>query len=125
MRRTLTLALLAAVLAAGPAAAAGPPSPVSDCNLHSALTHHYTVAQLRLGLSTMPAYVKEYTDCYDVLQRTLLAQAAGTRTDAGSLGGSGSGGSLLPTPLIVVVALLALTASIFGVLEIRRRHGGH
>jgi hypothetical protein len=124
MRRTLALAVFAAVLGAGPAATAAPPSPVPDCNLHGKLTHRYTVAQLRRGLSTMPTYVKEYTDCYDVIQRTLLTQAASRRTDAGSVGVSRSGESLLPAPLIAALALLALAAAIFGLLAIRRRHGG-
>ncbi len=121
MRRTLALAVFAAVMAANPTATAAAPSPVPDCNLHSTLTHRYTVAQLRRGLSTMPAYVKEYTDCYDVIQRTLLAQVASRRTDAGSVGGPGAGGNLLPAPLIAVLAVLGLAASIFGFLEIRRR----
>jgi hypothetical protein len=124
MRRTLTLAVFVAVLAASPAAIADPPSPVSDCNLHGALTYRYTVAQLRHGLSAMPTYVKEYTDCYDVLDRTLLAQAASSRPIANSVGGSGSGSSMLPTPVIGALALLALLGSIFGALAIRRRHGG-
>ncbi len=124
MRRLLILAVFAAVQAAGPATAAGQPSPASDCNVHGSLTRHYTTEQLRRGLSTMPAYIKEYTDCYDVIRRTLLEQLGGRRTDAGSVGGSGSGGSLLPAPLIVVLGLLALAASVFGVLAIRRRHGG-
>jgi hypothetical protein len=124
MRRTLTLAAFAAVLAASPAAIADLPSPVSDCNLHGALTYRYTVAQLRHGLVTMPANVKEYTDCYDVLERKLLSQAASRRPDANSVGDPSSGGSMLPTSLIAVLALLALIASIFGAMEIRRRHGG-
>jgi hypothetical protein len=66
----------------------------------------------------MPADVKEYTDCYDVIQRTLLAQAGG---HGGGSGGSGSGGSFLPTPLLVVLIVLALGAVSFSVAAIRRR----
>jgi hypothetical protein len=67
----------------------------------------------------MPADVKEYTDCYDVVQRQLLAQIGGGH--GGGAGGSGSGGSFLPTPLLVVLILLGLGAVSFGVVAIRRR----
>lgn len=120
MRRTLALAVFAAVMAANPTATAAAPSPVPDCNLHSTLTHRYTVAQLRRGLSTMPAYVKEYTDCYDVIQRALL----GGIRPSGPSGGGGGGDSFLPTPVIVVLVLLALAAAGLGAVALRRRGGG-
>ena len=76
------------------------------------------MTELRGALTTMPADVKEYTNCYDVIQRTLLAQVGG---HGGGSGGSGSGGSFLPTPLLVVLILLGLGAVSFGAVAIRRR----
>ena len=87
LRLVAMLVLAGAVagpLASAPASGAAP-NPNADCNANSRLTAHYTPAQLRRALATMPADVKEYTDCYDVIQRTLLA-------DLGQLHGSGSGG---------------------------------
>ncbi len=126
MRRSLTLIGLAWAVAvsataalAAPALAAQSP-PVSDCNAHGRLTQTYTPKQLQAALSTMPADIKEYTDCYDVIQRALVSevgsQHAGRSNDASS-----SGGSFLPTPVIVVIVILALAAAIFGGLALRRR----
>jgi hypothetical protein len=116
--------VLVAVLSAAPAAVASPGSrAIKDCNTHGRLTGHYTVAQLHDALNRMPAVVKEYTDCYDVVQRALLAGVAGTHpTDSG--GSGGSGGSFLPTWLVVVLALLALAAVTLAALAIRRRGTG-
>jgi hypothetical protein len=121
MRRLSTaLALLCVLGTATPALAATSPV-VSDCNSHGTLTRPYSAAQLKTALSTMPADVKEYTDCYDVVNRALLAQIS---TSHGSTGGSssgGSGGSFLPTPVLVVLVLLALAAATLAALAIRRR----
>ena len=69
----------------------------------------------------MPADVREYTDCYDVIEKQLFAQL-GTSSSTGTGGsGSSSGGSVLPTWLIVVIVVLALAALTFGALAIRRR----
>ncbi len=126
MRRSLLAAVTvlglalsgAGALVAVPASAAQ--SPVADCNANARLTTHYTAAQLRNALATMPADVKEYTDCYDVIQRALLA-------DLGQLkgnGSGGSGGSFLPTPVIVVLVVLVLAAAGFGTAALRRRGAG-
>src|SRR5947209_14146160 len=95
------------VVAGAPAGslAAGLAAPVADCNAHAALTHQYSVQQLRNALATMPADVKEYTNCSDVIQRALLAQLGALHGSGGS--GTG-GGSFLPTPLIVVLGLLVV-----------------
>jgi hypothetical protein len=110
--------------AAGPltggADAAGLSGVVADCNTHTRLTHQYTVAQLRNALATMPADIKEYSDCSDVIQRQLLAQLGGLRGHGGSGSGSG-GGSFLPTPVIVVLALLVLGGAGFAAYAWRRR----
>jgi hypothetical protein len=123
MRRLLTLlALLSAclLLAAVPAQAAAGSSVIADCNAHGKLTRSYTDAQLRDALTTMPADVKEYTDCYDVIQHALLGQVSGSHP-SGTGGSGGSGGSFLPTWLIVVLVLLALAGLTLGAIAIRRR----
>ena len=112
-----------AVVAAGcslpaTAAAAGLSPVVADCNSHAQLTQHYTVAQLRSALATMPADIKEYTNCPDVIQRALLAALGGVHGGGGS--GQG-GGSFLPTPLIVVLALLVIGGAGFAVYAYRRK----
>jgi hypothetical protein len=125
VRRLFVIAtVLIAVLGAVPAAEASSSSRViNDCNTHGRLTGHYSVSQLHDALSRMPAVVKEYTDCYDVVQRALLAGVAGSHpTNSG--GSGGSGGSFLPTWLIVVLVLLALAAATLGALAVRRRGTG-
>jgi hypothetical protein len=124
MRRLLILIVLLACACAAPVAwAAGQTGPVADCNAHQQLTHHYSAAQLRRALNTMPADIKEYTDCYDVIQRQLLAQLGHPRPGAAAPKSSSSGGSFLPTPVIVVLVVLILAAAGFGALALRRRHG--
>jgi hypothetical protein len=97
---------------------------VADCNSNGQLTHHYTLVQLRAALSTMPAAVKEYTDCYDVIDHQLLAQLGKLSGTGGSDGSSGSGGSFLPTPVIVLLAALLAAGAAFGVVAVRKRAGG-
>lgn len=120
------IAVVAALCACGAVAVtpagAAQTRPVADCNAHGHLTRKYSDAQLRTALSTMSADVKEYTNCYDVIQRALLAQL-GTPTGSGTGGGS-SGGSFLPTPVIIVLVLLVLAAVAFAAVAIRRRGKG-
>jgi hypothetical protein len=125
MRKTIVLLTVLGALGAvsqpvflASAGAAGLSAPVEDCNAHGQLTGHYTVAQLRSALATMPVDVKEYTNCGDVIQRALLAQLGALRGHGGS--GQG-GGSFLPTPLIVVLGLLVVGGVGFGVYACRRR----
>jgi hypothetical protein len=114
------LAVPFAGLSAGaPLALASATQVVSDCNAHGKLTQPYTVSQLKTALSTMPADVKEYTNCYDVIQRALLSQIGGSH--AGGGGSSGSGGSFLSTPVIVIVVVLLLAAATLGSIAVRRR----
>ena len=101
-----------------PAAAAGLSPVVADCNTHARLTGHYSIAQLRNALKTMPLDVGEYTNCPDVIQRALLAEVATLRGDGGL--GSG-GGSFFPTPLIVVLAVLVVGGAGFTGFAWRRR----
>jgi hypothetical protein len=126
MGQRLTIAVLngvataALVLAlAGPASAGTGAAVLADCNTHDALTKTYTVAELRNALATMPATVKEYTDCEDVISRA-LDSALGTGGKNNGAGTS-SGGSSLSTGVIVVIVVLVLVASTLGAIAIRRR----
>jgi hypothetical protein len=109
--------LVVALLAASPASARLSKA-VADCNAHTRLTQTYTAGQLRTALNTMPADVKEYTNCYDVIQRALLADIGGIKADAGDSGGGGS--SFLPTPLLIVLGVLVVAAGVFAVVARRR-----
>src|SRR5437763_13142551 len=123
MRKVARVVALVCALGAlaAPVTSAAQSQAVADCNAHGHLTRHYSVAQLRHALVTMSADVKEYTDCYDVIQRALLAQLASIRGGGGGGSDQGSGGSFLPTPLIVLLVLLALAAATLGAIAVRRR----
>ncbi len=130
IQRHRLLALLAGLLAIAIGLGAAVPAPaasggaavIADCNSHDTLTRTYSIAALEDALRTMPAEVAEYTDCNDVIQRALLAQE-GKLHRTGSASGGSSSGSFLPTPLIVVLVVLALAAATFGGLALRRRRG--
>jgi len=127
IRREITvLACVCLVLAAVPVAiAAGatsdtPSQAIADCYSHSQLTAHYSTGTLRQALVQMPADVREYSDCFDVIERQLFAQQGGGSGSSGTPAASSSG-SVIPTPLLIVIVLLALAAVTFGALAIRRR----
>jgi hypothetical protein len=112
----VTLAVPAAV--ATPALAAGN-AIINDCQSNGQLTHPYTVKRLRHALAVMPATVKQYTSCFDVVQSALVsARKHGGTAPAGSGGGSSS---FLPTWLIIVIVIVVLAAVTFGAMAIRRR----
>jgi len=73
-RRAATLLALVCALSLGApmvaaAASRGTPSQaISDCNQHGRLTAAYSTSTLRAALAQMPVDVKEYTDCYDVIE---------------------------------------------------------
>jgi hypothetical protein len=96
-------------------------SVIADCNSHNTLTRSYPVAALEDALRTMPADVKEYTDCPDVIQRALLSEEGKLHTASGAPVAASSGGSFLPTPVIVVLVALAVCALGLGVLALRSR----
>jgi hypothetical protein len=95
---------------------------INDCQANGQLTHPYTVQQLRHALSVMPATVKQYTNCFDVVQNALVSARKhhGTTPVHSSNGG---GSSFLPTPVIVILVVVILAALTFGALAIRRRAG--
>jgi hypothetical protein len=130
VRRWLRLTALAgAVIAVAAAGWAGSSAlaandvgnPVlADCNSNGVLTHNYTLAQLRHALAIMPASYKEYGNCQDAIQAAIIKVKAGKQIAPDS----GSGGSFLPTPVIVILVVLILAGVTFGALAVRRRGGG-
>ncbi len=124
MRKVLVVLALGGVCALalpGPAGAAGLAPPVADCYTHGGrLTHSYTAAQLQSALATMPVDIREYSACYDVLQRALFAKLG--KLSGGS--DAGGGGSFLPIWLIVLLAVLVVGGVGFGIVALRNRGGG-
>jgi hypothetical protein len=126
-RRALTVLALACVLSLGApalvsAASGGTPSQaITDCNDHLRLTQQYSSEVLRAALAQMPADVREYTDCFDVIERQLFKQLGKSGAGTGAAAPASSGSSFLPTWLIVVIVVLALAAITFGALALRRR----
>jgi hypothetical protein len=108
-----------ALAGATTALAAGGNPVTNDCEANGQLTHSYTLAELQHALAVMPASTKQYTNCYDVIQNALIK----ARKNGSGGAGSSSGGSFLPTPVIVILVLLILAAVTFGALAARRRRG--
>jgi hypothetical protein len=105
MRRTIFLALLAALLFA-PVARATPPIEIQrDCADDGVLQGDYSASDLRKARSELPTDADEYSDCRDVLSRA-IANATGSDSGGGwnpSAGGDDSGStggspSSTPTP---------------------------
>jgi hypothetical protein len=113
---------LAAMSVAAPAALGAGNPVISECSNTGQLTHTYPLPELRHALATLPASVKEYTDCSDVINQAIVA-ALGSKTSKGGSGKS-SGGSFLPTPVIVILVVLILAAVVFGAMAIRSRRQG-
>jgi hypothetical protein len=113
-----TVALAGAVSGVPSALAAGGNVIINDCESNGQLTHSYTLKELQHALAVMPASVKEYTNCPDVIQQAI---AAAKRHHGSVPAGGSSGGSFLPTPVIVILVLLILAAVTFGAVAIRRR----
>ena len=115
-RSSLVAAFLAgALLCASPAFSAQDPV-IADCIANQQVTGNYTLAQLRHALNTLSPTTKEYTNCYDAINRAIAAKVG-----AGNGSSNSSGGSFLPTPLIIVLVVLVLAAGGYGVLAWRRR----
>jgi hypothetical protein len=120
LRRSLALLApgLAALAISPPALATS--SPNSDCNAHGRLTQHYTVAQLRSALATMPADEQEYTNCANVIQTQLFSQIPGHHGKSRD-SPSSSGSSFISTPLLIVLIVLVLGGGALAGVAIQRR----
>jgi hypothetical protein len=59
---------------------------VADCTAHGRLTRGYSAAELRDALATMPADIKKYTNCGEVIQRALQAEIGGRRLATSPVG---------------------------------------
>ena len=82
---------------------------------------HGNVAGIGQALAQMPADVREYTNCFDVIERQLFKQLGQQSSGSTGTGSTSSGSSFLPTWLIIVIVVLALAAITFGALALRRR----
>jgi hypothetical protein len=126
-RRAITILALGCALSVGApalaqAASSGTPAQaITDCNDHGRLTQSYSAQALRQALAQMPADVREYTNCFDVIERQLFKQLGQKSSGGASTGSTSSGSSFLPTWLIIVIVVLALAAITFGALALRRR----
>ena len=129
MRRSYSLAALLAIaaLSSMPASCPGATRVAwQDCRAHggSALTGHYTIAELNTALRTMPAYVEEYSNCYGVIQAQLLKQQlkvkAAPKAHASSDKSSGGGS----TGLIVAIVVVAIGGLGLALWASRRRRRG-
>ncbi|HWE13427.1 MAG TPA: hypothetical protein VG365_07950 [Solirubrobacteraceae bacterium] len=124
MRRwTITIALVyaGAVLSAAATAPAALAAGAGNSILAECSTGHvspaYSVQQLRHALASMSASEKQYTSCVDVIQSAII-KAQRNRTGSA---GSSSGGSFLPTPVIIILAVLVAAALGFAGLALARR----
>ena len=130
MRRWLCVTALAgAIIVLGAAGWAGSVAlganpggnPVlQDCNANGAITHNFTLAQLRHALAVMPASYKEYGNCQDAITAAIIK----VKANKPIVSDSGSGGSFLPTPVIIILVVLVLAGVTFGALAVRRRNAG-
>lgn len=84
MLRRLTAAAVvtsALLLPAGTALASGK-DVIIDCNDNGRLTKDYTQKEYRDALANMPADVKQYTDCENIIRRAQLGRRSSTGGDA-------------------------------------------
>jgi hypothetical protein len=61
------------LLPASPASASGA-DVIRDCNDHGHLTKTYSQKEYRQALAQMPADVRQYTDCEDIIRRAQLGE---------------------------------------------------
>jgi hypothetical protein len=95
-------------------------SPVlTDCQHHpNGLTQHYSLAELRSALASIPADVREYSGCVNIIQTQIFRQSTGKLPPA--TGGSGSS-VLVPVIIVLLVILLGGGGAAY---LVRRRGGG-
>jgi hypothetical protein len=115
------LALGAGALAPTALASSGAGGALVDCNAHAQLTQTYSAGQLQSALRTMPADQKEYTDCYDVIQRALLADIGHLHAASDGDSQQGGGSSFLSAPVIIGIVVVAFAAVMVTGLVVQRR----
>ena len=90
MRTLWLLATVLALLVAAPAAhAAGRAEIIADCNADGDLDGNYTPSEIRDARNNIPTDIDQYSDCRDVLSRALGGSGSG------AVGGGGGGGDAL------------------------------
>jgi hypothetical protein len=95
--RQLTLVIVAfAALALPTVAHASADQVIQDCNDDGALSKKYSKQDLSKALHNLPADVKDYSDCKDVISAALGAAGSKKRHSGG--GGGGGGGSAPAKP---------------------------
>jgi hypothetical protein len=98
MRRTIFMALVAALLLVPSAAhAAGPIQILRDCGDDGLLQGNYTTSELRNARNELPTDIDEYSDCRDVLGRAIAAKTASAKDNDGDPQGAGTGAGGGPT----------------------------
>ncbi len=122
----LRFAILPAVLAtalacgAGSALAKSGVSPaLTDCLKHERLTRTYTIDQIRAALAELPVNAAEYTPCFNVLSNALTQEIKLVKQSQAAP--SSSGGSFLPTPILIAVILIVVVGA--GLAYTSRRRG--
>jgi hypothetical protein len=97
MRRTILMALLAALFLAPAAYAGGTRVEIlRDCQDDGVLQGDYSASQMRDARSNIPAELDEYSDCRDVLTRAISDKTAPSNDGSGTTnnsGGTGTGGT--------------------------------
>jgi hypothetical protein len=126
MRRRVILVPLVAVvlgstLIAASATATATDPVIAQCSATGAVTGNFTIQQLRHALDTLSPTTKEYTNCYDAINRAIAAKSGG---GSGNGSSNASGGSFLPTWLLIVLIVLVLGAGAYGVVALRRQGQG-
>ncbi len=120
----LLVCMVLLALALLPSQALALAQPTSDCYKHNGqLTRHYSVAELRRALNTMPADVKEYSGCYQVIEDQLFRQL-GRPVPGASQSSQGSAGSIISTPLLVVLIVVVIGGGGLAYVAWRRGSGG-
>lgn len=99
MRRTILLALFAALVLVLPTTAHAQSNEtiLRDCADDGILQGDYSASAMRTARNNMPAELDEYSDCRDVLSRAISAKTAGSNNNNNNSGGTdnsgGTGGS--------------------------------
>jgi hypothetical protein len=94
MRRTIFMALLAALLLV-PAVAHAATDPIKiirDCEDDDVLQGDYTAAELRKARSELPTDIDEYSSCRDILSRAIAEKTSTAKNNDGGTGGGTTGG---------------------------------